>query len=677
MLSSITQKIEDNILAQKDILPVWLPVLFGVGIAIYFSLKFEPAIFYSAAVIIILMIFAIIFRNNKLINIIFIAFITIACGFFTANFRTINVAAPVIKKETRPVNITATIEEIHPKTHGTQILFKDVYISGFEAQETPKKIRLNVKTKDNGAAIGDKISTLALLSPPPSEVIPGDYNFSLYSYFQQIGAVGYTIADINILQKKEQNSFEIFVQNLRRSITNKILDKNIPSESSVATALIVGEQGAIPQKDQDNMKVAGTFHIISISGLHLSLAAMIFFLGARYILLLFPSISLAHNTKKIAAIIAIFSSGFYLLISGVPVPAQRSFITTTMILLAIIFDKTAISMRSIAVAAIVVLAIAPESILTPSFQMSFSAAAALVSCFIFLKPMFREVNNYGLISKIFAYFFSIVISSLIASLATTPFSIYHFNYFSAYGIVANLIAVPITSFIIMPFEILALFLMPFDLQDIALKPAFYGIHLMLKSAEYIASFPQPFSTIKSMSNTSFVLIIFGGIWLLIWQSKIRLYGLAPAIIGIILIFFTKTPDIIISQKGNLFALKGDDSQIFFSSMTSERYARTKWQKTLGLRTAMNIKTMPSCDYFGCLYNKNGYTTLIAKHPIALVEDCKNADILVNLTHQNKICDAAVSINLYDLKNKGTHTIYLGDYLEIKNVHDSIGNRPWN
>jgi competence protein ComEC len=678
----IALHIQNAFLQEKDNWILWFPVFLIIGILIYFQLPDEPKLIYGLTTLFIFSITSYFTRKYRALFWISIVTITIICGFLAANLRTISIDAPVLKKAIGVRKINAKIKEIQVMPHGKRYILDDLIIEGLPIDQTPKKIRITVNTYDNGANPGDSISTLASLSPPPEPAIPNGYDFARYAFFSQIGAVGYSISEITITKTSTFKTYNAIAK-IRRAVVNRILQNTDKADGNIAAALLVGEQGGIDKQTIEYWRISGIAHILSISGLHLSLAAAIFFFSARAILATIPRIALQYNIKKWAAFIAILSSYAYLLLSGSPVPAERSFIMTSLILIAIIIDRTGAPMRSIAFAATVILSFLPESALDPSFQMSFSSVIALISCYSLATSFFKNSPHYGIIKRFFLYFFGIASSSLIAGIATAPFSIYHFNNFSSYGILTNLIAIPITSFLIMPGGVATLLLMPLGLEKLGLTPMCWGIDLISSAAKYIANLPQPIGSLPQFPQISLCLLVLGGLWFCLWKTKLRILGAIPIIIGVIFATFTTTPDIIIDGSGKLFAVKTDDYKLIYSSDKAEKYARETWQKKYAQNDILTINQKDSsnilCDTLGCIYKKDGNTTVFAKHPISLARDCEIADIMINLTHAPTHCRTAIAtVNLYDLKKEGTHTIFLkGSDIRIATVSEEIGHRPWN
>jgi competence protein ComEC len=611
-----------------------------------------------------------------------IILLILSCGFVSAKIRAISVQAPVLTKEMGVKKIQGVIENVETRTHGKRFILTDLKIEGIEQSQTPTKIRVNINVENDNEKSGDVVSFLASLSPPPKAIIPDGYDFSRYAYFKQIGAVGYAVSDINIINSPEAQTIAQKITTLRQAIIKRILSHADNTNSQVAIALLVGEQGGIDKQTMEDVRVAGVAHILAVSGLNLSIVASLFFFCSRFIFASIGNLALNYNIKKWAAYIAIVGSFAYLLISGSQISAERAFIMTTLILVAVILDRNGSPMRSVAIAALLILALTPESILSPSFQMSFAAVFALISIYELCRKLFINSSEYGVIRKIIFYLFGVVFSSLVAGIATAPFSMHHFYNIAPYGLITNLLAVPITSLFVMPAGVVALLLMPLGLENLGLKPMLFGIDTIIKFSKYIASLPQPVGLVGRMSDSTFCLLTAGGIIFIILKTKLRYAGLPFIILGIFVSFNREIPNIIIGEEAKLFAIKTTDEKLAFSSKVKERYSREEWQKRFAIAEDTLItqidKNTINCDSLRCVYKYGDKITSIIKHPMALENDCKLANLIINLTNINQPCNKPeLVISKQDLRENGTTTItFINNKIIINSVRKLNPNRLW-
>lgn len=664
---------------------LWIPVLFGIGICLYFALPEEPSIWIGFGWAALSLILLSLFRKYTSIFLLAFIILIIGLGFVNAQWRAIRQASPIIPITERPASIIGTVIEVEHLPSGKRIFVAPRNIRGVPPSSMPKNIRLTVRTPDNGASPGDLVKIFGVISPPPEPVYPGAYDFGRIAYFEQTGAVGYTLAPIRILEPARKYSFMTAIATLRKTIADRIIRDIGKEKGSIAAALLVGESGAIAKKTFEDIRASGLAHLISISGLHLSLVVGIFYVCSRKILALSETLTLQYNIKKWAALFGLIGSAFYLLLAGMPIPAQRAYIMASLVLLAIIIDRKPTPMRCVAWAALIILIMEPESILTPSFQMSFAAVIALISGYRALAHVFShwgdELPDHQrqLYARIGLYIYGIVISTFIAGFATLPFGIYHFNNYSSYSILANLVAIPTTSFWIMPWGVLALLLLPVHLENLALYPMQWGIDLVLTISRNIAHLPYASGFVPSLSSYGFALVVFGMCWLLLWEKRWRLAGVPLIVIGMAAMFFTPTPDIIIDQNGKLFAVKNQNNELVFNNNRLAHYTRHIWMQRSGQEKTVSAakRTGLPCDNQWCVYETPYKTIAFVQDATVLHEACSHSDIVINLTGVTFPCSRTI-ISRDDLKRKGTHILWLDtkQNIRMETVADLRGKRLW-
>ncbi len=652
---------------------LWLPVFYGIGILIYFSIPnlFNQKINILISILLLLQIF--LFKKEKYLFYIFIISFLISVGFLGAGIRSIYVQSPAIKEESNIVQVIGRIVTIETYKTGNRVILDNLTIDGITKKETPKKVRIVVFTALHEAKPGDIVSIRAKLLPPPKPVLPGAYDFSRYAYFEQIGAVGFAVSDI-LLIHQSYNSFYERISRIRNQISLKLKDQIKGQEAEIAKALFIGDAGGIKQNIMEDIRNSGLAHLLSISGLHLALVCFLFFASSRYLLALIPGISLRYNTKRLAAIIALIGSYLYLLMSGNPIPAQRAFIMSGMALFAIIIGRSGSPMRLVAIAATTVLVFTPENILSPSFQMSFAAVIALIAAFDFLKTYLAEKQAVNKYNKILSYLINTTISSIVAGLATAPFAVYHFSRMSPYGILANLLAIPTTSIIVMPLGVISVLLMPFNLDWLVAPMLKISIDIIIQIANMVAALPMANSLIPAINNWQIITISFSFLWLCLWRGKIRVIGGGVIILTSFCVIFNTYPDVIINSDAKFFAVKNENDELLFSGNYGSRYAKEAWITRIGQEEIKTIEKsdskMINCDLVGCVYIKNPYRLVIIKHPIGLERDCTQDVIFINITGIKYNCAIAKKqVTLYELKEKGTHEFYLTQKLVVRTVSE--------
>jgi competence protein ComEC len=560
-------------------------------------------------------------------------------------------------KPKKPKKITKTIINNYLNVAGYQEIDREFLSIDYKSQNKhwldnkyknpPKKIALSVHTKLNDAKIGDIVQSRVVIEPFKPPYFSNGYDRGFENYFKGIGGNGYAASDLKILKARNENSFFDDIKILRQNIAKKILDQMDEKSGGTAVALLVGAQNLIKPDVMQAMRNSGLAHLISISGLHFTLAAGIFFFSIRFLLSLNQYLALHFDIKKIAAFLAIFAGLFYLILADAPIPAVRSFVVIALIFSAILFDLTPNAFRSTAFAALVILIFSPNAIFSVSFQLSFAAILALIVLADISKPIHINSSERPIYLKFFFYFLGIILSSLAATIATTPFSIYHFNNFIAYGSLANLIAIPIASFITMPCGFLALVLMPIGFEKFALYPMQISIGWIIDIANYVATIPNSYLTIKSICPTSFGLIILGGLWFLLWQQNWRLIGIVLIIIGIYLGYKSPLPDLLIDYDKKMVAFYDNDKLVFLKPVRNKQVMI--WTRKMGLNQFTNINDLNDeekqkfkidCDKNLCQFFIHQKQVLVLQGRNRIDEICKkDYDLIININnkYQTPIC----------------------------------------
>lgn len=662
----------------------WLPVWFGAGILCYFLFPFEPYLTYSLMACGICLCLAIYTYWRQFFGFYWLSllFMFLSLGLVTAQFRTLSVSAPKLTKNLDPVLVKGTIFAIDRTPTAQRVTLSHVVIDTFSPTETPLYVRLNNIHHIESLHVGDRVNAKVILKPPMKPLLPGGFSFAKDAYFKQIGAIGFALGPLQLTEAADTISVMGAISHLRQRLTAIFFNSMTPSSAALANALLIGDQGAIAKVDFEAMRESGLAHLLSVSGMHLTQVAAILFFSCRLLLAFSSYITLHYSIKRWAAIFAIMGSLFYLILTNMPTPAVRAFIMTFLVLFALIIDRDPTPIRSIAFAAFVILLFLPESLLSASFQMSFAAVLALVSCFEYsAKYIPKPIHKSSFIYKIIHYVVLLTFSSLIAGLATAPFTMYHFHQFSTVSILANLIAIPLSSFIIMPLGIISLVAIALHIPTIPLYLLDISIQWLLRWSHYIASLP--YASIHAVNITGITLLLFclGLLWVCLWQTSLRWYGLLLFVISIGSYFIPRTwPDIIIDEKGEIFAFQNSKKQLVFSNTFLPKYLRTHWQSANQTNpdtpTSMNINDpLFSCDAYGCLYVKNGKTVAISTHPFALKQDCRKADAVVNLTHIHFYCEKII-LDRWRLLKNGTYTITLDENLHIDHAINNYHLRPW-
>jgi competence protein ComEC len=617
----------ENLMAERERWVLWIPVFLGIGIGAYFSLPAEPPTWIAWAATGISVATIIASRTRPILLILALAITCAVFGFSIATWRTAIVDAPHLDRRVGPTMVVGRIEAVEPRTNGVRLTMSEASMDRLSPDNTPERVRIVLRGDQPGLSAGAMVRVLAILSPPPPPPpsAPGAFDFQRQSYFRHLGAVGFSVSPATVLTGDDQTrASRHILEDLRRSIGERVSQAVDGTAGAVAVALMIGERGAIPADVMQAICDSGLAHLLAISGLHIGLVAGILFGGMRGGLALAGPLALRYPIKKWAAVIAIAGALFYALIAGATVPTQRAFLMIGLVLLAVLLDRRGISMRMVAWAAVIILVLSPESLLGASFQMSFAAVNALVATYEFLRQRATVSEDRGAIWRrvIILYVGGVALTSIVAASATAPFVIHHFNRVAAYGLAANLIAVPITALWVMPWAVIAFVLMPIGLEALVLAPIGWGIEAIITVAEPIAKCPGAVSVIPPMSVWGLAIISLGGLWVCLWTRPWRVVGLAAVIGGLAGLFFVQPPDILVDDEGRLLAVRTAAGGLAISSTRRGRFERETWLRRAGLADASpwpqqgaSADGRLTCDELGCLYRANENWPLWSRSPM--------------------------------------------------------------
>ncbi|HBT43893.1 MAG TPA: metal-binding protein, partial [Rhodospirillaceae bacterium] len=622
----------------------------------------------------------------------------VALGFAAASLRTHSLDGRLLTQETPTTVIEGRIVEFEPYHQGSRVILDRVRVAALSQPATPERVRVRLRGHQPALKAGDWVRLRGRLSAPSPPLMPGGFDFQRHAYFTGIGAVGFSMGAARVLEGPPPGPFDwrVHLSNLRVRLAMRVTDAVPGDAGAVAAALITGYRSLIPETVLNAFRDAGLAHLLAISGLHIGLAAGIVFFGARRALSLYPPFAQRFPVKKAAALLALLAAFGYALMAGATVPTQRAFLIAAMVLIAVMVDRRGISLRMLAWGATVVLLIQPESLLGPSFQMSFAAAIALVAAYEAATERGiwrRDGDRSGWAGRgIALYVAGVSFTTLVASLATAPFVLYHFNQVAKFGLLANLVAVPITALWVMPAAMLSFLLLPFGWEKLALIPMGWGTEQVIRAADWVAGLPEATEILPSAPAWALTGLALGGLWLCVLRGRLRLAGLAGVALFAAANARVVPPDLIVSAAGDLAAVRGQEGYLF-SSLRHGRFTRENWLEHAGYRTEEAVQWARDggygrlqrdglrCDGVGCVLTRAGWRVVLAETRGALAEDCGRADLVIALIPAGGACDGTGGtgvrvIDLFDLRAKGAHSITLGPAIEVQAVNDGRGRRPW-
>ena len=686
----------DLILAeQRRFWPVWLAVAFGAGIAVYFALPMEPGWPVGVEAIACSLILAVLLRGRDALWCTAMIACAAAAGFSVAQLRTGLVSASMLPVSMERALFVGIVEQIELLPAGQRVTLRDVDIKDLPRGETPARIRVKTVVSQPELRIRQKVGGVASLAPPAGPAAPGAFDFRRQAFFNELGAIGFGYGRLKILKEPEEASFAGYLGKLsdtistaRAAIAQRIRAQLPDATGAVAIALTVGDQTALRSADLNAMRDSGLAHLLSISGLHIGLAAGLFFFSLRFGLAFIPAIALRYPVKKWAAALAIVAAVLYAGLAGWTPPTQRSLVMWGMVFLAVILDRSAISLQLVAWAAALILLFQPETLLGASFQMSFAAVFALVVVFDRLGPWFAarrqawgegatwDAKLFAMIGNAMLWLATTIVTSFIAGLATLPFALFHFDRLSSYGVFANAVAVPLTAFWIMPTAALSLLLMPFGLEAWPLQVMGWGCDVLLWVAHWVAGWPGAIAVLPSMPALALTVVAFGLLWLGMARGRWRAFGAAAIAAAILSAWMVPRPDVLVSPSGKLVAFRTPDGDLILSSNRAERLVRETWLRRNGQIRFDDIgdldgsETWLRCDEAACDY-QGRVRVLLSDAPAS----CEPA--LTIVPRAVAVGCSETTIDQADLAARGAHALYLkDDGIEIVDAASFIGKRPW-
>jgi competence protein ComEC len=632
--------------AERRRLFLWLPVMMGLGILLYFAADREPALAAPLIGFAVAGAAAFLLRNRRLAVLACIALAAIFAGFAAATWRTATIAAPVLDRP-RVGIVTGFVESVEARDAGARLVLLVTGIAGVEPARQPKRVRVNIRA--GSVAPGDHVSAVARLLPPPGPARPGGYDFGRDAFFRGLGAVGSVSGKITLTPPPHPPppglATAVTVDRARNALTERIAGIGGGQAGAMAAALVTGKRGLITEATNADLRAAGIYHIVSISGLHMVLAAGTIFWLVRALLAMSKTLALRWPVKKLAALAAMAGATAYCVFSGAEVATVRSLIMTLIMLGAILVDRPALSMRNLAIAAIIVLLREPEALLGPSFQMSFGAVAALVAFAERWEGRDRSQPPSLLpwpLRTIWIAAIGIVVTTLLATAATAPFGAYHFQTFNPFGLLGNALALPFVSLFVMPAAVFGVLAYPFGLDWPAWALMGLASDAVLKLANWVASIDHSTLVVPAFGAPALTCFALALLWATLWTTRLRLLAILPLMTGVAVAAKPERPEILIERSGSGIAVRGKDGRLVVAGRPSD-FVLQQWLNADGdsrKPTDPGLRDGAACDGQGCVVvTADGRSVSFVRDRLALIEDCRRADLVVTPIPWSAPCKA--------------------------------------
>ena len=536
--------VETRLEAERERIGLWLPVALGAGIAAWFALPTEAhwlgLLLLLAAGLLAGLLLGWGSRAGRVL--------TVGCGVMAAGVlliwaRAESVAAPVLA---HPVTtaFSARVERVEPLPARGAVR---IWAHPLGRTDLPPLMRLTMREAQGADLVpGETVGLRARLMPPPSARLPGGYDFARRAWFDGIGAVGTVLGGVARVPGAGSAAPPV-----RARLSAHIHARVDGSAGGIAAALVTGDRGAISEADEEAMRRSGLAHLLSISGLHVTAVVGFAMLLAMRLLALSRRLALAGVVLPLAAAVGALAGGGYTWLAGAEVPTLRSFVASLLVLAAFLLGREALTLRLVAAGALVVMVWRPESLAGPSFQLSFMAVTAIVALHESpaMQAFLARRGDEGGLLRAGRALAGLLATGVAVEIALAPIALFHFHKAGFYGALANIVAIPLTTFVIMPAEALALL---FDAAGLGAPfwwAAGQALRLLIALAHGVADAPGAVATLPVFPPWGFALAVLGGLWLLLWQSGWRWAGAAPLAAGMAVLLIQPRPDLLVTGDG--------------------------------------------------------------------------------------------------------------------------------
>lgn len=583
-----------NCEVDRGTLFLFLPVFAGIGAIFYFNAAVEPRLSAILSGMTFLVGCHALAQARPMLRLVLLFAIALVAGMLFGKVETIRAGTRMLGSEVT-TRMTGRVKAMSRDAKGGWRLTMDVISTARPALKYgPDRVTVSARSVPRNLKVGDRLKGLVHLRPQSGPMRPGNYDFAFNNYYKGVGASGFVLGKLEIVPVASDTgpvaTILLVIANIRQQLTQRILHNIRGEPGDIAASLITGQRDGISDDTNSAFRLSGLSHILSISGFHMALVAATIIGSLRAIMAFFPGFSARFPVKKFSAVIALVGSAFYLLLSGSDVAAQRSFVMLAVMLLAMTVDRAAISMRNLAIAALFTTAISPHEILGPSFQMSYSATAALIAFYSWWsrRPGRRDVRKgasshllLALPIKAVNHIGAIAMTSVVAGTASSIFAAYHFNNTAPFGLIGNALALPVISVAVMPFAVLGLLAMPFDLDWLPFTVMGQGIEVVIALAKMVAS-RSPNGNLGLMPQGTLILMSIGLVMLLFLSTRLRLCGI-PLLLGAALLMMrAQEPQLIVSEDGKLVALRTDDGNLAVNRASGSAFTLNNWQQGYGI-----------------------------------------------------------------------------------------------
>lgn len=658
--------------AERGRFAPWMAVAMVAGAVGYFVPRAEPSVWAAPGAVALAAAAATLGWRHGVPRFLALLGLAAALGFGSAQWAAWRVP-PMEPLPPRAVVLTASVRGVDVLADGRRMVLEDVRLAPGQPP-LRRLVRVRMKRGDPGDPVaGDRVEVRTVLRAPSAPAYPGAWDLQRDAWFGGIGAGGVALNNVVIAAGQQAPAgWAARVQGVRDTVARRALAALPGTPGAVAATLLMGNTRAIPQADREAFRDSGLAHLLAVAGLHIGIVMGLFMFTTRLALAAWPHAALHWPTRAIAAGAALLAGAAYLVLTGGHVPIIRSFAMACLVTLGILVGRRALSFRGLALGAAALVLIAPSEVVGVSFQMSFAAVLALIAGYEALRPALRTLHGPGW-RRVAGHVTALVLTSLLAGTASAPYGAYHFGHVQLYFIAANVVAVPLTAFWVLPLGIGALFLMPLGLERLAFVPMGWGLEAIVWIARGVASWPAATLPTPPMPPWGLAVLSLGIAWLCLWRTRLRLAGVALILAGLLSPLLSPAPDLLVSNDARLIALRTPEGYAVQSRSGASRFVRDAWQDHLasGPLRAMADAT-PGCDASSC---RSG--NVLVMRGSAHQADCAGVALLVSSEPARGICAAAALLDRFTVWRDGAHAVWLraGAPLVLSD-REARGARPW-
>ena len=631
----VEQRLAAWVEAERGRFQPWLAVFMGAGIVVFFARPVEPPAWIGPIFLCLTLPLIALGWGRQATRALAACLLALALGFVAASLRT-HAMAPMPGLPRNAVAVSGIVVAVEPLPVGRRVILGHVALDGGAVMA--RKLRIRLRDSDRQPlAPGEGLAIRALLRPPFAPAYPGAWDQRRDEFFEGLAGGGFALGTAHRLETNPQSGRDQRWQRFREGVAARIMAAVPGPPGAVAATLLTGISSAIPSATRSDFATAGLAHILAVAGLHIGIVMSTVFTVARLALVQWEWAALRWPIKQVAGIAALAVGAFYMAITGMHLPIIRSVLMASLVTLGLLLGRRAISMRSLGFAATALMLTQPEAVAGVSFQMSFAAVMVLVAGYEVLQPLkIASLSHHaGLLGWLRRDLVLVCITSLLAAAATAPFVAYHFGQVQVYSVLANMLAVPLATFWVLPLGLIGLLLMPLGLGGLALAPMGWGCALMIAIARTAAHLPAATLSVPPESLAGLCVASLGLIWLCLWRSPARLLGAGPLVFGVIVMpIFVRVPDILVSPDLRTIAVREPDA-VYLQQTGHDPFTLAEWRRFFAGRPVVLLPDQGRlaagrvvCSAEGCILPGRGVGAVLIWRAYAPPANCRGMSIIL-------------------------------------------------